>query len=451
MNKEQFIKEFSQELYDGNGVYFIGAGISKASHLPGWLELLKPFSDQLGITNIEEKDLPLIAQYIINENAGNRGPFITSISKKLRRKVSPNKYHDHITKTNLYSIWTTNYDRLIEDAFTDVIKDIKFNDDSISRIVPDAQLEIIKLHGCIFNSPVDEIVITEADFEDFFIKRPATTQRLRMDFLRKSFLFIGYGYKDQNIKNIIVEARRLANNATRQHYLVMIDQKTHEYKLWCNDLNRVGINVINIDNYTELEEILEKLSLASRGKSVFVTGSHSSTHSKEAKKLGEIFAHDNDLLLLDGQSSGIMRVVVSSFMEKCILEKMDISKRLRFFPNPYAANEDFKDDVTLLPLLKQWRSDLLKAAHIVVAFDGGMGTAAEIERAKELGCFIIPFPVSDDGSATRCLNEVEIRAKIDKVWPDYLNKWKSKTLEVDDVYTLICRIFEFGLCKINLE
>ncbi len=442
MNTEHFIKEFSKELYDGNGAYFVGSGISKPSNLPDWVKLIQPFADELAIRNLEEKNLPLIAQYIVNESTGNKGPFIGKISKELRRKYTPNKYHEYISKTKLSCIWTTNYDRLLEEAFGDLVIDIKFSDDSISRIVPDAHIEIIKMHGCIFNSPVSEIVITEADYDDFFINRPATVQRLRMDFLRKSFLFIGYSYKDPNIRNIIVEARRLAKDVTRQHYLITLNLNTPEYRYWCNNLKRFGINVISINAHDELQEILETLSLTSRGRSVFVTGSHSDSDNSQAKTLGEYLASDPEIVLLDGQSTGPMRTVISAFMEKCITDKKDISRRLKFFANPYSANEDFKDDIGLLPLLKQWRADLLRSAHIVVAFDGGMGTKAEVEKAMELGCFIIPFPTKENGSATEFLKRTEIYKPIKQIWPKYLEKCKIHDLEIEDVYTLICKVFD---------
>ena len=87
MYKEQFIREFSEELFEGNGVYFIGVGISKPSDLPDWRQLLQPFADRIGIVDLKDKDLPLVAQYIINDNTGNRGPFINAISKTAKEEI----------------------------------------------------------------------------------------------------------------------------------------------------------------------------------------------------------------------------------------------------------------------------------------------------------------------------------------------------------------------------
>jgi predicted Rossmann-fold nucleotide-binding protein len=437
MTIEQFIEEYSVELIAGTAVYFVGAGISKPSKLPDWAELLMPHALKIDITKLKDKNLPLIAQYVINEETGNRGPFINSISRKLRKKYSPNSYHESIVKTNIKTIWTTNYDVLLETAFGNHISDVKVNDEAISRDVPDVQVEIIKMHGCIFNSHRDDIVITESDYEDFFIKRPATAQRLKIDLLQKSFLFIGYGYGDPNIKNIITEARRLASNATRQHYLIAKKQDGSEFKLWCNNLKRYGIRVIEIAEHNELDLILEKLSLKSRGKSVFITGSHSSKNTNpDVQEISEALAKEEDIILNDGQSTGVMRLATRTFTEKVIEQKADINKRLKFYPNPYAANPSFANDASLIPILKQWRLLVFKATQIVVAFDGGMGTQAEIEKALELGCIVIPFFKDKKGFLWKLLDETTLIDRIEKYDKNYIKKVKDAKVTATDVINL---------------
>jgi hypothetical protein len=439
---QQFIDEYAEELLSGNAAYFVGAGISMDSHLPNWPGLIKPFTDKIGIKDLKEKDMPLMAQYVINEETGNRGPFINAISRKLRRSYSPNANHEAIAKTNLKTIWTTNYDNLLEKAFANVIIDVKFNDEAIAREVPDSQLEIIKMHGCIFNSHRNDIVITEADYEDFFLNKPATAQRLRLDLLQKSFLFIGYGYRDPNIKNIIAEARRLAGNNTRRHYLIARDDKGNkEFELWCSNLRRYGIRVIKISDYDELPPILENLSLKSRGKSVFITGSHNTKTNKEAEQLGKALAKEQDLILNDGQGAGLMRVASTIFMETIIEDKADINKRLRFFPNPYAANPKFANDASLLPILKQWRIPLFRATHVMIAFDGGMGTKAEIEVALDMGCIVIPFFKDSNRETWPLVESKLLMNRISKYSSDYIDKLKKKDLKYSDILSLIHKIF----------
>lgn len=439
---QHFIETYSQELISGSAAYFIGAGISIDSNLPDWSGLIEPFAKKIGIDDLKGKDMPLMAQYVINEETGNRGPFINAISSKLRKNFSPNVYHEAISKTNLKTIWTTNYDNLIEKGFANTVIDVKFNDEAISRDVPDTQVEIIKMHGCIFSSHRNDIVITQSDYEDFFFNKPATAQRLRLDLLQKSFLFIGYGYGDPNIQNIITEARRLSGSNTRQHYLITKNKKSPEFDLWCRNLRRYGILVITIEDYSDLLPILDRLSLKSRGKSVFITGSHDTKSSDNVEKISKALAKNKDVILNDGQSSGVMRVASKIFVETIIDNKLDISKRLQFFPNPYASNSKFSNDASLLPTLKQWRIPLFRATHIMIAFDGGMGTKAEIEVALEMGCVIIPFFEDKSSKTWPLLDNETIKDKISKYNTEYIDNVKNKKANYKDVLELIYNIFK---------
>jgi len=434
----QFIDDFAGELDAGNAVYFVGAGISVNSGLPTWMNLIKPFTDKIGIIDLSGKDMPSMAQYVINDEAGNRGPFINGISRKLRKSFTPNAYHEYIAKTNLKTIWTTNYDNLLEKAFLSAKVDIKFNDEAVSRDVPDNQIEIIKMHGCIFNSPNRDIVISQSDYEDFFLNRPATAQRLRMDLLQKSFLFIGYGYGDSNTKNIITEARRLSGNNTRQHYMILKDQKgDKEFELWCKNLRKYGIRVVKIEEHSELLPILQKLSLKSRGKSVFISGSHDIRNNEEAEKLGKALAKEQDIILNDGQSSGLMRISSRIFMETIIEDNADINKRIRFFPNPYASNSKFANDVSLLPLLKQWRTPLLRATQVMIAFDGGMGTKAEIELALDMGCIVIPFFKDRNKDTWSLLESGVLKERLIQYDNDYIENLNQQRVSYINVLHLV--------------
>lgn len=447
LNKETLISKVSDALYDERGVIFVGSGISAMSTHVDWFKLLKPLSDELGITiDNEHDDLPSIAQYIVNEHTGNRGPLISSISKAFNKNFPLNNYHKALSTTKVSTIWTTNYDTLLERAFSDFLIDVKVNDDSISRNVINSDIEILKIHGCISRSHHDEIIITQEDYEDFLDNKPAISQRLSNDLLKKSFLFIGYSYRDPNIRNIMLAARRLSKKATQEHYLIMfkpkdetgdiLKEKEKRLELWCKDLKRLGISTLLLDSYDDLEKILFTISQKSRGKTVYVTGSHEDG-SPIAHALGNSLARETDTRLISGQSSGIGSDVVSAFMEECINKKYDLNSRVQIFPNPYSANPSFSNDPSLLSDLKKCRAKLMNATQVVIAFNGGMGTEAEIEVAKNMNCKIVPVVSSkddlennaikkilDDQAITKCLMEMD---------NEYYNKLLTGSVSAEDV------------------
>jgi hypothetical protein len=420
LTPEVVINAFSDALFRGVGAFFVGSGISRSSGVPTWKELLEPLAKtRLEIQVGDQDDLPELAQFVLNRCGGNRGPLIQGFMESMRRGFRPNRLHQSIARSNVSTIWTTNYDTLIESAFFREDVDVKANDDSISRSVPGYRAEIIKMHGCISASPQEDLVITQEDYEDYEQTRPAMVQRLRSDLLDKSFLFAGYSYRDPNIRNIFIQARRLSRKATRTHYIILKKANDADLgsrlrqMLWCQNLRRLGIESALIDDYSELETILERIALKSRGRTVFVTGSHEHGGDVLFSELGKLLAREGgqdrskQVVIIDGQSTGVNRHVVTAFNEEIIRDKREIEGRIRLFPNPYAANPAFSNDRSLLPLLKKWRAPLFRATQVVVVFDGGMGTCTEVELAQELGCRIIPVALRKGSLVRKLLSELD--------------------------------------------
>lgn len=401
-------------------------------------------------------DLPQIAQYIVNQYSGNRGPLINQISKAFNGKFPINDYHKALANMKLSTIWTTNYDTLLETAFLEFLVDVKVNDDMISRNVINSEIEIIKMHGCISKSHHDEIIITQEDYEDFLVNKPAISQRLCNDLLKKSFLFIGYSYRDPNIRNIMVAARRLSKKSTQEHYLILkratdkdpikCKEEAKRQELWCMDLKRLGISTLLIDNYDELKDILVSISQRSRGKTVYITGSHES--GKEvARELGMKLAEEKDIILISGQSSGIGANAVSAFTEKCIINKVDVNNRMRIFPNPYAANPKFSNDLSLLPELKKYRAKLLNSTQVCIVFSGRSGTEAEVEVAINRNCKIIPAIVDpgdkDNDVIKQIIKNDSIMEKIKEADNEYHGKLLAgEVVSTEDIYKCLMKLIK---------
>ena len=445
MTCSQIVEEFGNELQHGFGTFFVGAGISAASGLPDWAKLLRrKVKSDLSLDLETTDDLVQMTQFLLNRDLGNRGPIVQHFKKMLSKPLAPNANHRALTMSKVSTIWTTNFDTLLEQAFRENFAiDVKSSDDSISRTVLQHQVEIIKMHGSIDSSKPEELVFASADYEDFASNRPATSQRLRMDLLNKSFLFIGYSYRDPNIRNVIVEARRLASNATRPHFLITLEETGVREKqlqdLWCQDLRRNGIRCAMIKKYSELTTTLEALSRRSRGRSVSVTGSHVSTGQPLAQALGRFMAEEKDTIVIDGQSTGPSRQFVTAFTERAAIHKIDIGGRLRIFPNPYANTPAFESNKDLLPVLEQWRAPLMRDTHILVAFDGGMGTSTEVELAIRCGCTIVPVPISAKGTARELMKRSEITARLP---PEYIRVCKTTTPTQAQLFACLKQILE---------
>lgn len=451
MDKASLVDWFSRKLFENDGALLVGAGISVPSGGPSWLNIMKPLALRYLDMEISETDnLPQIAQYIVNQHGGNRGPLVNQIRDELARLNRINDYHVALARMNTQLIWTTNFDNLIERALGDIPFYVRHDEHSVARPQPDSALELIKIHGCAKDSSPEDLVLTQQDYEDFFVRHPAMAQRLQHDLMSKSFLLVGYSYRDQDVANILAQVRRLSGSHTREHAIVLEKDRTgpagqQRQRLWCGSLSGVGIMPVLIDSYDELKGILESIASKSRGPTVFVTGSHKSVDDVPfLSELGSALAATESpaVVLIDGQSDGVGRTVVQAFSQTCIRLKHDIYDRIRLFPNPYAANPSFSDNRTLLGTLKKWRTHLIRATQVVVVFDGGMGTEAEVSLALENGCHVLPVPGAAEGLAARLLSRPEVADHLNTVVPEYVGiaRNESRNLAPQDVVECIQKL-----------
>lgn len=77
---------------------------------------------------------------------------------------------------------------------------------------------------------------------------------------------------------------------------------------------------------------------------------------------------------------------------------------------------------------------MLRKAHTVLVFDGGMGTEAEVEIAQELGCRIIPVPEKPEGLAIKLLrSDKMLRDTLNARSPGFVTKAEEFQLTAQDV------------------
>lgn len=189
-DKKQFLREYIKAIRNGNAAVFAGAGLSR------------PSAEDIGLNIDEEYDLTAVAQYVRNES-GNRSSINSNILEAYGKNVEMNENVSILTRLPIYTYWTTNYDRLIENGLRDANRnpDVKSNYKQLSNTKRDRDAVVYKMHGDIEH--VADAVLTKDDYAQYEKNYPFFRNVLQGDLISKTFLFIGFSFEDPNFDSIL--------------------------------------------------------------------------------------------------------------------------------------------------------------------------------------------------------------------------------------------------------
>lgn len=197
-------------LQDRRVIPFIGAGFSSSMGLPGWEHLLERVAsevdDSLAYSQVRDMcngDVLQIAEYLFLKADKNIGPLRQGLSTLLHPTASPLTSTVHVELVNLGAprVYTTNFDNLIERAY----KELGYPIDVI--VLPkhvalsrSEQPQVVKYHGDLKYETT--LVLTESSYYSRLELDSPMDLKFRSDLLGRSVLFMGYSFRDINIRII---------------------------------------------------------------------------------------------------------------------------------------------------------------------------------------------------------------------------------------------------------
>ena len=460
---EGFYKHFVKAMREGNAAIFVGAGLSRASGFLDWKGLLKEIAEDLELDIDQEDDLIAVAQYHQNKHGNNRAKLDRLIVEEFTRRAELSENHNLLANLPIDSVWTTHYDKLIEQAFEAAHRrvDVKRTPESLQHPLPGRNVTVYKMHGDV-DSPQDA-VLTKDDYEIYDHTRELFSIKLKGDLVGKTFFFIGFSFTDPNIDYILSRIRSLRGKDKGEHYCVMRwpskpikakgkgskafqqAQAKYEYNrkkldFRINDLKRYGINAIMVNEYSDLTKILIELNHRVHLRDVFVSGS---AHSHEpfgelrleefCRSLGSKII-ESGLNLVSGVGLDIGGKVIVGAMETLYAKYFnDASDRmfLRPFPQQAPAGMNLKEFYT------KYRKEMVAKAGVCIFVSGNKfntfkktiqdanGVFEEFEIARKLGKYVIPIGAS--GHAAKKIWE-KVNGDLDNYFPDGGVKDYFKTL-----------------------
>ena len=428
-SKESFIKEFVKQLRCGRASLFIGSGISRKAGYANWKDILRECAEEIGLEVDKESDLITLAEYYV------RDKLRTKINQTIAEyfddsKGKPVEVHRIISTLPISSIWTTNYDTLLERCFdnADISNSIITNDKSYSNLNRSVKVKIHKIHGDVKNA--SECVITRKDYEKFEEQHDIVLSELKGEMCTNSFLFLGYGFNDTDIQHILSKIRlAYEENHPQRHFCVLEKVKRDNYKddedyeynqkrqsHHVADMQSYGINVVLVDSYDEIESMLKEISLRVHLYDVLICGAYENSTRLAENRITPIAEQLAEKLIISGYKiftgygKNLGSDIVSGAFKGC--GNVDVAAKkfndnVFLFPFPYKLS----NNVDRIKLYTGLRKNMIAKTQISIFIcgekdDGGVlvnspGTMEEYELSQAQGNLIIP--IATTGGAARAI------------------------------------------------
>jgi hypothetical protein len=264
----------------GECVPFIGAGASmgvNVSGVPTGSELARKIADECNYHGAERDDFLRVCQFCELTD----GPHLLRkciVENLNEARSTPSAVHMTLAELPVTHVLTTNFDSLMERAFKTAQKkpNVVIHDFRSKRAVnvPQGSKDepvVFKLHGSV-DQP-SSMVCTEDDVVQFLAglihEQPPLPASIRQLFESRSFLFIGYGLRDWNIR-VMIRTLRWNNPQPDWIRSFAIQRRPPDKRLAVDFDNMViywnrkeGILCFDADAGTFSTQLKEKLTLYS--------------------------------------------------------------------------------------------------------------------------------------------------------------------------------------------
>ena len=215
------------DIASGKCLPFIGAGFSLNAKVPGdeampaWPGLTKVLASAVGIAGTDGG--PEVASRY--EKSFGRVQLIEAIREALHSDtVEPGSSHRAFAQLPFDTIYTTNFDLLLEDACGLIRKPYR-------SLVGELQIpfhggplttNIVKMHGDLRHE--EHMIVTREDYNGFLEKYPVISTHLSAMLITRTALFIGYSLSDPDFNHVREVVHSRLGRFQRMSYIIQFNQ-----------------------------------------------------------------------------------------------------------------------------------------------------------------------------------------------------------------------------------
>ena len=435
IERDTFIQKFAKKCKEDNAAIFLGAGMSVDAGLPSWKDLFAPLAQELQI-NINTTDYQIydIAQFYANRFGRNE--LYKKIGKEINRILESTTALNELALMQLNSIWTTNFDQALENNLSKIGKIINVISKESDLVSCDLNknINVFKLNGDIRD--LQNAVITKSDLEKYKEYHDYFLAFFKRELITKTFLFLGYSFTDSLVLPCISELGRAFDNNQPHHYTIIKKNDSNDFVNFINDLEqRYQIDVVLIDDYDEIPEILKEINYYTNQRNVFISGSYQGDENKLSDidnlcKLITKQLYDNGFTIINGYGYKVGYYIASEATKLMIEENVvDFKKHLQMYPFDEHMSEANKN---------KHRNFMISKSNVAIFMYGsGSCSSGMLEEyniaKKDNHRIIIPLGVTG-GTAKIIFDDV----KNNIILYPYLEKY-IELLETENNPTLIAQ------------
>ncbi len=208
-NTKEYLKGVLQQVQQGKVVLFLGAGASHAAGGPLGKKITEMIKEKFPNINQSLDNFIDVCQDVIDTPPYDRNQLEDFIRSKLD-SLQPTKAHKLMTKYDWSSIFTTNFDDLIEVSYRNTTEKRKryqpiYSERPSVNVNDRSKVYIFKIMGSITatESETGQMVLSRAEYNRSLIRRREYLNLLS-DFVKNgTIVFIGYSFGDRLVLDII--------------------------------------------------------------------------------------------------------------------------------------------------------------------------------------------------------------------------------------------------------
>lgn len=253
----------------GNASVMIGAGFSRNADMDetvsmkDWNSLAKVFYHKLYSKTPNGDDLafktPMRLASLIETSFGRKELDKMIFESLPDERIAPGEIHKSLLNLKWKDVFTTNYDRLLENAasFSERHYNVVTNKETL---IYTKSPRIVKLHGSF--PDIHPFIMTEEDYRTYPSKYPEFVNTVRQALIENVFCLIGFSGDDPNFLNWIGWLRDVMGNLSSPIYLITYDKTFHDAESTLLKNRKLDVinfaEVENIHGYKEAFDFLFK-------------------------------------------------------------------------------------------------------------------------------------------------------------------------------------------------